>query len=857
MAFRSYIRSPRRTSVTVLLIMVILFQSTLTRSQDENSSKSESAENAPGSDTSVDESDLDPKGNCSEDINVFCTPKKGSYLDCIILQLQNEQAGVTHPSGREVAADCKLEIRTLKINSYKDLTLNKKIETACGKDIQKTCSEFLGEGGVLGCLRANKEALSENCQNEVFKAEADAANDFQMDPLLYEKCSKDARAYCTDVSPTGGRIQACLRARTTKLTYPCKAELFRQEQENAGDFRLNVELYKACENDKQKFCANVRPGNARIKDCLENSRLDPEFSQTCKDEVDKMLARRSEDFRLDPILRESCQSDIHEVCGSELEYLTDLPEEVPRVLHCLQDYKDELKDPMCQKEVHKVLVRAAQDYRLDAWFAKSCEESKQKFCKDVDNSKVLQCLQKSRKNVDDNCRSALFDMEWRLSGDIDYKIAMKNACGLEIGKFCQGLRRDRGDTIECLQQRVDDPEMREECRKEVIADEVESAKDYRLNYRIYNDCYEDVTNLQTSQVCQVCKRSEPCEGIVLECLQTNMDQIKSEECLKDVFSFTVKESRNLELNAPLQQACQPDIQKYCPKLETKDHTNTLRCLRSHRSKLAKECKDEELRFSVMEASDIRLTPSLMNACGAELSQFCKSVSPANGEAFKCLQMHLEDVEMGTPCKIEVDLQEARQASDYRLDVRVRKECQEDVNTLCSDVDPIEEGHAPVLKCFVSKFHKLSGGCQTEVAYAARMALWQYRLGSNLTADCDDDVQKSCDKDVKPIENVVIGSYGQCLTSQNLKKLNSGCRALVQAATKEGSYVGGRPEVDLAAAIAKLKEYKANGGDLTQSSMTFFWMTTAVAFIALLAVVLLRKYSGPPRAYTVVVKGGDV
>ena len=70
--------------------------------------------------------------------------------------------------------------------------------------------------------------------------------------------------------------------------------------------------------------------------------------------------------------------------------------------------------------------------------------------------------------------------------------------------------------------------------------------------------------------------------------------------------------------------------------------------------------------------------------------------------------------MGAPCKGEVNLQELRHASDYRLDVRVRSECQNDVATLCADVSRSEVGHASGLKCFVSKFPKLSGGCQTEV-----------------------------------------------------------------------------------------------------------------------------------------------
>lgn len=72
--------------------------------------------------------------------------------------------------------------------------------------------------------------------------------------------------------------------------------------------------------------------------------------------------------------------------------------------------------------------------------------------------------------------------------------------------------------------------------------------------------------------------------------------------------------------------------------------------------------------------------------------------------------------MGKRCKVEVDLEGARQASDYRLDVRVRNECKDDVTKFCSSVNKEEEGHALVLKCFVDQFRNLTGGCQTEVLY---------------------------------------------------------------------------------------------------------------------------------------------
>ena len=66
------------------------------------------------------------------------------------------------------------------------------------------------------------------------------------------------------------------------------------------------------------------------------------------------------------------------------------------------------------------------------------------------------------------------------------------------------------------------------------------------------------------------------------------------------------------------------------------------------------------------------------------------------------------------CKGEVNLQAARQASDYRLDVRVVKECVDDIDRLCSDVDKSLEGHAVVLKCMVKQFSNLVSPCQSEV-----------------------------------------------------------------------------------------------------------------------------------------------
>ena len=59
-----------------------------------------------------------------------------------------------------------------------------------------------------------------------------------------------------------------------------------------------------------QFCADVPPGNARAKECLEDNREKPGFTSQCKEEVEKMMADRATDFRLDPKLRQLCADDI-------------------------------------------------------------------------------------------------------------------------------------------------------------------------------------------------------------------------------------------------------------------------------------------------------------------------------------------------------------------------------------------------------------------------------------------------------------------------------------------------------------------------------------------------------------------
>ena len=55
------------------------------------------------------------------------------------------------------------------------------------------------------------------------------------------------------------------------------------------------------------------------------------------------MARRAADFRLDTRVAALCAEDIQTTCSREVATMTAVEGSDGRVLHCLQDYVDELK----------------------------------------------------------------------------------------------------------------------------------------------------------------------------------------------------------------------------------------------------------------------------------------------------------------------------------------------------------------------------------------------------------------------------------------------------------------------------------------------------------------------------------
>ena len=91
-----------------------------------------------------------------------------------------------------------------------------------------------------------------------------------------EACNTELGAYCSQVIPGQNRQLACLYAHGDKLSGQCEKALY--DEVSVLDRAISTVAYLAdqCRADIESKCADVQPGQGRIKQCLADARGQPE-----------------------------------------------------------------------------------------------------------------------------------------------------------------------------------------------------------------------------------------------------------------------------------------------------------------------------------------------------------------------------------------------------------------------------------------------------------------------------------------------------------------------------------------------------------------------------------------------------
>ena len=91
-----------------------------------------------------------------------------------------------------------------------------------------------------------------------------------------QACAADIKQLCAEVEPGDGRLKACVKENFGQLSASCQTALI-----------SNVTITKSCKADVEQKCSGIQPGGGHIQACMKEHFT--ELAQPCKNSL--LLAR--------------------------------------------------------------------------------------------------------------------------------------------------------------------------------------------------------------------------------------------------------------------------------------------------------------------------------------------------------------------------------------------------------------------------------------------------------------------------------------------------------------------------------------------------------------------------------------
>jgi len=560
------------------------------------------------------------------------------------------------------------------------------------------------------------------------------------------------------------------------------ADVVSQVVEQAEEVELqsgtgDISTTDGCNEDIDRFCPDVKPGEGRINECLSNQLNDEEtgktaddggkLSEVCKEEIRAFKAEGATNINLNLVLAGTCKDDAEKYCNDSALY-----PEPGAVITCLREVEEKLT-PACKDEVFKQKQEASKDFVADAMLNELCTDDAAALCDGVEpgGGRVQECLRKKRAQLSWDCQEELFRKEVEDADDLRLNAVLLRLCSKDKKKFCSDVKPGMGRAKMCLEENREKPDFSPECKAKFEEMMVRRASDFRLDSNVREQCRDDI-----EEVCGYEKDSLDTiagyDGRVIECLQDYKDELNAPGCKAVVKTITERAAQDIRMDRPLADACYEDRKTLCSGVSP-GSARVLRCLQDNRNQLTYECRatlfDQEVRL----AEDIDFKYPMKKACKSEIELFCKDIPHGHARVITCLQEHDEDKEMSPECRTEVKRDEIREAEDYRLDYRLNKECDMEIDELCADICSPFQGQAcggTVIQCLMdSQANITSDSCKTELFAAEKRMGNDYRSDAVLKEACKEDVSNFC-ADIEPGS----GRIHECLVA-NKATLSPSCK----------------------------------------------------------------------------------
>lgn len=468
---------------------------------------------------------------CKEDIKNnrcrrFVSNDKEIRLAQILLCLESVEK-----NGSKLDPECQKEMFDHRKLLLEDYRLSPEIVTGCAKDISKFCNGLEIGGVTIHCLmehvkpRKKVSRVSVECQRalEIVVKEADAGEDWRVDPVLREACQPVVDSSCRDIRGGNARVIYCLMDKlgTSIMLEACETALIQIQYFIARDYKLDPQLYKACRPDAVQFC------NAKTAWADDGSQMDPERG--------------------------------------------------PLVLPCLYRYADHPQKNIslkseCLEEIRRIMRQRAINVDLQPEVEEVCLNELAMYCYDkTARGEEVTCLQSNLENLSDKCKQAVSNLTEDQAERVELNPVIMTACRQVMKKNCEDILKygkDEGEMIECLIKHKNELDAYSEykCKAAIEHFQLISLQNYRFTYKFKEAC-KPYVNRWCKTATTKDKVIECLSGVVQDDIIHDKQHRILKDCRQQLRAQLLQQRENIRFDPVLQKACSADIEKFCIDVE--------------------------------------------------------------------------------------------------------------------------------------------------------------------------------------------------------------------------------------------------------------------------------------------------
>nr|XP_018901121.1 PREDICTED: Golgi apparatus protein 1 [Bemisia tabaci] len=714
---------------------------------------------------------------------------------------------IRHRNDDYIKQECRDQlIRREKLISQ-DFQVSKGLSRACKEYIKMyRCRRWLSDdkeirlAQILVCLENaihnETSQISPECIREMKDHRQMLLDDYKLSPEIVSQCSNDITNFCQGLR---SKTIQCLMEHSHpnrvlgRVSFPCQKQLetLVLTSDVGEDWRVDPVLHEACQSVVNKFCPEIKGGNARVMSCLMDKLKTYKMTKKCESALLQIQYFVARNFRLDPPLYRACRMDAHKLCHAKVEWATPNEAYSPKgqyVLPCLYRYlrnKEVSKlKPACKEEVQRVMRQRALYVELNPEIEQVCLDDLALMCSEkMGKGDEIDCLQQNLDQLKSSCQDVIRNYTEVQMEDVQVNPIILRNCAVFIDKYCQN--EINKDVMDCLIRIKNEQSLREQmkCRATIEHYQLISLQEFRFTVAFKNACQSYV-----SRYCSVAKTKPQ----IIECLSEivrndTLSDVRnkiSKNCRQQLRSQLLSQRENIEFNPKLKTSCQMDIKKFCADVPS-GSARVLECLKEQKKKLSEKCHHIVFKIEEQDLTDSSTDYTLLSTCKTMINAHCPDMS----EALTCLKEVKDQPGFDLNCKMIVVKRIIEQNQDYRFNPVLTKACKVDMVKYCSDLiksPPADtEVEGKVVKCLKIKFRqrKLRAECEQQLIGILKEAALNYKLNPLLQHLCTDEIKSLCGGKDDDQEG---GSVEECLkvALQNGQLVNRACRLEVAGLIEE-------------------------------------------------------------------------